>query len=88
MCKSIEVRPVISIQIVVFYRRLEYSTTATSSLSASLLVTSANEYQRQHVFVCLLVSRITQKLFNRLLQNSVERWHSDIGHEDTVRFPW
>jgi len=31
------------------------------------------------LFVCLFVSRIMQKLLNRLSQNSVERWH--MGHE-------
>ena len=30
------------------------------------------------LFVCVCVSRITQKLLNRFSQNSVERWH--MGH--------
>jgi len=38
------------------------------------------------LFVCLFVSRIKQKLFNRFSQNSVERWRVNCGRNH--RFWW
>ena len=40
------------------------------------------------LFVCLFVSRITQKLLNQFSQISVERWHTGHGKPTGLLFWW